>query len=182
MSLALVSWPRMSLALVSWPPVSWPPASWPRMSLPLVSWPGLARPPTSLLVSSPHRSRPTSLHQPNRKIVPLRIPTHDQANFPRPRPTLQACLALNHTPHVTMGLTVHQAVEVVPPRKRRPDAVLVRPHASRQIARHAQIQRPVRTVGHDVNPSGGHSLNYAQSTLRNRLRPRGSSHRHPRAR
>jgi hypothetical protein len=106
-----------------------------------VSWPGLSQPPTTL-------------HQPHRKIVPLRISRDDQPNLPGPGPTFQACLALNGGEYVAVGLAVNQAMQLVAPGECRSGSILMCPHPAGECARYADIQRSVRAIGHDVNPGG----------------------------
>jgi hypothetical protein len=143
---------RPGLGVVSWPGLGVVS----RPGLGVVSWPGLARPPTTL-------------HQPNRQIVPLGIPRDDQAGLPRPGPTIQTRFTLNGGAHVAMFFSKNQAVELVPAGKRRSDTVFMCPHTPRKIACNAEVQRSVRSVGHDVNPAGGHGWYRARSWLRKGL-------------
>jgi hypothetical protein len=76
---------RPGLGFVSWP------------GLGFVSWPGLGRPPTTL-------------HQPNRQVVPLGIPRDDQADLPRPGLTLQTRFTLNGGAHVAMFFSKNKEV------------------------------------------------------------------------
>ncbi|MEA2731466.1 MAG: hypothetical protein QOF70_5941 [Acetobacteraceae bacterium] len=146
--------PRFPVSRSGLAPVSWPnPTPVPRSSPTLVSWPGLARPPTTL-------------HQPHQQIVPLEIPGYDQTDLPRSWPTLQARFALNGGPHVAVSLAIHQAIQLVPAGKRRSSTLLVRPDATGQGTRYAQIPRSVRSIGHDVYPAGGHRRNDAPRWLR----------------
>ncbi len=140
-------------------------ASWGRGPGPThVSWPGerarergLARPPTTL-------------HQTGRKIVPLWVSGHDQADFPGSGPSFQAGFALDGGAHVAVRFGVDQAVEVVPSGECRSDAFLMLANPVGEVAGYAQVQRPVRAVGHDVNPAGGHGWDGGREWLRTGLR------------
>jgi hypothetical protein len=65
---------------------------------------------------------------------------------------------------------INQPIELVSASKHRPNARLMRPNPSSQIARYAKIQRSVRSVGHDVDPTGGHGQDGIRGWLRKRLR------------
>ncbi len=175
-----VSWPHMDVSsprmAVSSPRMD---VSSPRMDVSSpavnVSWPGLSRPPTT----SPNRPvswrdahrPPTASHKPNRQIIPFRIARNDQADLPGPGPTLQASLSLNRGEHIAVRLGVYQAVELVTTGEPGPDTILVCPDAPGQIASHAEIQRSVRAVCHDVDPPGRHTEDGARYWLTKSLRP-----------
>jgi hypothetical protein len=112
----------------------------------------------------------TALHQPDRQIVPLGISGDDQPNLPGSGPALQAGFPLDGGTHVAMLFGVGQAIKLIAAGERRSDSGLVRADTIGQIARYAEIQRSVRSVGHDVDPAGGHGRDDAGGWLRKGLR------------
>jgi hypothetical protein len=116
----------------------------------IVSWPGerarqrgVARPPTTL-------------HQGNRKVVPVGIPGHDQADFPHAGPALQVGLALNRAGHAFVGFSVDETVQLVSVSESRSGSVLMFPNTTSEIIRYTQIKRSVWTIGHYADPAGRH--------------------------
>ena len=122
-----------------------------------VSWPALARPPTTL-------------HKPHRKIDPLRIPSDDQSHLPGPRPTFQTGFALYGREYVAVGLAVNQAMQLIATGECRSGAILMCPHTASKTSRYADIQRPVRAIGHNVYPGSVHSGEHTARRLRKSLR------------
>jgi hypothetical protein len=150
----LGSRPR-STDFVVWRPRFIRRASRPRSTC-YVSWPGLARPPTTL-------------HQTERQIGPFRICCDDQTDFPGSGPPLDAGFTLYGCPYICVRLAVNQAIELIAASKRRPKAVLMCSHTAGQIARHAEVQRSVWAIGHDVDPAGGHGRDITHGWLRKSL-------------
>jgi hypothetical protein len=113
---------------------------------------------------------PATSHQPDRQIIPLGISGDDQPDLPGSGPAFQAGFPLDGGAHVTMLFGVGQAVKLIAAGECRTGAGLVRTDTIGQIARYAEIQRSVRSVGHDVNPAGGHGQDDAGGWLRKGLR------------
>jgi hypothetical protein len=122
-----------------------------------VSWPGLARPPTTS-------------QQPILQIVPIRIASDDQSDRPSSRPPLNIGLALDRAKHIAVLFGVNQALQVVARCKHRSSAVLMRRNPCGQVTRDAGVQRPIRTIGHDVEPSRGHRAENKEDWSRKGLR------------
>jgi hypothetical protein len=114
--------------------------------------------------------QPTTSHQPHRKIVPFRIPSDDQPNLPGPGPTFQTSLTLDRRQNISMHLAINQPMQLISPGKSRSQTPLMRPDATSQIARNTKIQRPVRTIGHDIYPGTIHSTQNTCQGLRKGLR------------
>jgi hypothetical protein len=150
----LGSRPR-STDFVVWRPRFIRRASRPRSTC-YVSWPGLARPPTTL-------------HQTERQIGPFRICCDDQTDFPGSGPPLDADFTLYGCPYIYVRLAVNQAIELIVASKIRPKAVLMCSDTAGQIARHAEVQRSVWAIGHDIDPAGGHGRDITHGWLRKSL-------------
>ncbi|MEA2737537.1 MAG: hypothetical protein QOH05_844 [Acetobacteraceae bacterium] len=122
-----------------------------------VSWPGLARPPTTS-------------DQYDGQVIPIRIAGDDQSDFPGPRPSLQAGLPLDGGAHVGVGFGIDQTMQFVATGEARSHTFLMLSNAAGQVARHADVERAVRTIGHDVDTTRWHERNDTRRRLRKSLR------------
>jgi hypothetical protein len=141
----------------TWNNVSWPaprPVSWPASRS--VSWPGLARPPMTS-------------YQTNRKIVPAWVLGDDQTHFPGSWPALHAGLALDCGGHVFVRFCVYEPVQFISSGECRSGAGLMLANPADEVVCYAKVQRSVRTVGHDVDPAGGHASDRSDRLLRKGL-------------
>jgi hypothetical protein len=132
---------------------------------PPVSWPGLSRPPTTS-------------HQRDRKIIPFGISGDNQTDLPSTWPPFQACFALDGRDHVFVLFSVNQAVQLVPAGECRSEPSLMLPDTAGEITGHAEVQRPIRSIGHDVDPAGRHGEDNQRERLRNGLRLAAHRHSH----
>jgi hypothetical protein len=90
------------------------------------------------------------------EIKPTRIGFRYQSRFPSASPMLDVFLALECADNRLVTFMIREpllSVMTVGPVDR---ALAVPPDASSKIGRHADIQRPIRTVGHNVGPSSSH--------------------------
>src|SRR5690242_572686 len=81
----------------------------------------------------------------------------DQPYLPGPGPVLNVLLPLDGRKHVFVSFDVDQPMQAVVTSETIYQTYLVLGHTSSNVARDADIQRTVWTVGHDVNPVGGHA-------------------------
>jgi hypothetical protein len=85
------------------------------------------------------------------EIVPCWIVSGDQSDFPRARPMLDVVLALNGSSNVIEHLEVDEPLKAVPFGEPLNHSRTMLEHAPNEVARYADIQGTVRTIGHDVN-------------------------------
>jgi len=88
------------------------------------------------------------------QVIPPRIVLPNQAQLPPPEPVLEVLFPLDRSPNVIVLLVVHEATDVVLLREPVNHALSVLIHASRQIARHADIQRAVGFTRENVHVAG----------------------------
>jgi hypothetical protein len=88
--------------------------------------------------------------------LPARIRLRDQVHFPHTRPTLEAGLALDCELDFFMMLCPDQDLQAGPGGEDAVHALFVLCHPSRQVTGHADVDRAVRPVRHDVDPSTTH--------------------------
>jgi len=82
---------------------------------------------------------------------------------------LDVLLALNSAEHIPMALAIDQAVKPVAVREPQSHAALVFSHAAFEVICHADLERSVWAVGHDVDPAGRHENDSRRAWLRNDL-------------
>jgi hypothetical protein len=121
----------------------------------------------------------TASNQPDGQILPVRIAADNKPNFPSSRPVFEVLLTLNGAQQIAIDLGIDQPVKPIARRKSRSDPHLVFAHATRQVVRRADIQRPVRAVGHDVDPTGRHNPHNATERLTKHLLRTGVRRRSP---
>jgi hypothetical protein len=69
-----------------------------------------------------------------------------------------------------MEFVINESIELVPAGKSRSETTLMVADATREIAGDTQIERSVRSIRHDVDPTGGHAQDFAGERLRNGVR------------
>jgi hypothetical protein len=99
------------------------------------------------------------------QILPQRVLTLDQIQFPAARPVLEPLLPPDRRHDVLMPFREHQMGEPVPGRETRTGADAMFPGPAANIVRNAGIQRAERLIRHDVNPAAPHRATIAASRL-----------------
>jgi hypothetical protein len=115
-----------------------------RVSTPNSSCPALCRASTSL---------PRDRFE---KIVPSRIGSDNFPDLPRAGPVLDVVLALDRVADIVELLEINQPLQSVSFGESFDESRAVFVDAANEIARHADIQNAVRTIGQNVNPSTCH--------------------------
>ena len=90
------------------------------------------------------------------QIPPFGIGGQDQAYLPRPRPMLQIALALKRVANVFIEFPKNEEFEPIPLGEPFDAAFPMLPASPRDVVRHAGIERAVRPVRHDINPTSAH--------------------------
>src|ERR1700746_3414608 len=96
---------------------------------------------------------PTKSNKPLVKIIPIRIVAENKPDLPSARPMFDVPLGLLCGEDVVVPLGVDEAMQAVPHREplRGPRSVF--PKRPLEIGRGPDIERAIRPVGHDVDPT-----------------------------
>ena|SRR5262249_14048849 len=90
------------------------------------------------------------------KVIPIGICREDQAHLPGPRPMLHVTFPLNCNANVCVAFCEHQPLQSVSLGESVSHTLSVFPYATRKIIGDAGVERAVRPVGYDINPSAFH--------------------------
>src|SRR6185369_11548852 len=91
------------------------------------------------------------------KVVPIRIVCHDQPDLPGSPPGLESLLPQDRRLDVLMALAIHKALQSITLGKAFQDVVAMFPDAPSKVAGDADVQRPIGTICHDVDPAALHA-------------------------
>src|SRR5262249_14010463 len=90
------------------------------------------------------------------EIFPTGVLRQDQAHLPSTRPVFHIAFALNPGADIIVPFRIYEPPETVALSEALGDAFPMLPGAKREIVGHGCIERTIRTVRHDVNPSSDH--------------------------
>jgi len=90
------------------------------------------------------------------QVAPAGIGGVDEAHFQGARRVFDIALALDRVPDVFVELGQHQALEAIPEGEAVDRALATLERAARYVAGHARVERAVRPVRHDVEPTAAH--------------------------
>lgn len=85
----------------------------------------------------------------------MRVLGEDELDFPCTPPMLHIPLALSCQTHVFVAFGIDKPVQAVLLREAVDKASPVFPNTAREVVCHADVQRAVGSVCHDVHPSAG---------------------------
>src|SRR5271163_1960000 len=108
------------------------------------SWPGLSRPSTSS-------------GQAVVEILPCRVLSEYQTNFPGPRPVFHVPFALDGCADGLVMLEKDEPLEAISLCEPVGHTFAMLPCSLGKIACHSDIERPVWSIGHNVDPSAVHA-------------------------
>ena len=90
------------------------------------------------------------------KIEPVGIHIMNKVHFPFARPVLDIFLSLDGVAHLIMPFIINKPVEIVLFRKTFLDMCAMFENPPDEIVCNAYIERSLRSVGHEINPSTFH--------------------------
>ena len=85
------------------------------------------------------------------KVIPIRVSRFDQFNLPLPVPLFEPLFPHDRVPRRRKGLIVNQAVNAVPLGEALHQSFTVLPRPPCEAVGHANVKRPARSAGEDVN-------------------------------
>src|SRR5215471_5436247 len=88
------------------------------------------------------------------QVVPVGVLVEDQSHFPRAPPMLHISLSLPCRAHVIVVFSKYQPPQAVFLREALDQADAMFPGPSSEVVCYADIQRAIRSIGHDIYPSG----------------------------
>lgn len=94
-----------------------------------------------------HRGQP----QPDRQIVPVRVIAPDQVDLPLPVPALELFLSRDGRNHIAEHFISDEAMDGISTGEAFDCVIPVLPQPRDQIAGDADIERPVRLAGEDID-------------------------------
>jgi hypothetical protein len=90
------------------------------------------------------------------EIIPVRIQFKNQPDFPGARPVFDVAFPLNGRLNAVVPFRIHKAMEGIALGKAGNQSFAMFKDSPRQIGCHADIQRAIGPIGHDVNPASLH--------------------------